>query len=187
MKGSKLVGGTIAIFSVLLLTASSASAQVGQRISGFDVALNGHTFVADDAPVDANGFPAYGNPFIIEGYIYPEGFLEEHEGINPDGSPSHPDAVIGHFTCRGWFIGDGMATASGPNVMTLQTYEFGENGEETFNSDGIELVDVGVPFERSITGGTGIYRRAAGTMTQTGLGLNVSGAPSVSFSANYAQ
>ncbi len=35
--------------------------------------------------------------------------------------------------------------------------------------DGVELIDLNIPFKRPITGGTGIYRKE---VTQTAIGAN---------------
>jgi hypothetical protein len=57
--------------------------------------------------------------------------------------------------------------------VTTQVFDFGESvGEQTIVTSGFELVDVGVPVERAIVGGTGGYTGAMGTETQTLLGLN---------------
>jgi hypothetical protein len=125
-------------------------------------------------PVHPDGLPAYGNPFITAGYIYPAGTLDGGaSGVNPDGSPEFPDRVIGEWVCRGYFVGDGAKTTSGPMVITTQLYSFGdEYGESTIVLEGYELADVGKPIARAITGGTGAYRLERGEAKQTMLGLN---------------
>ena len=34
--------------------------------------------------------PAYGNPFVTEGYLYPSGTLGGSNGVLPDGRPEFP-------------------------------------------------------------------------------------------------
>ena len=92
-----------------------------------DIAEDGTRFVIDEAPVFDDGFPAYGNPFVTQGYIYPAGTLSESDGVNPDGSPQYPDKVIGEWSCRGYFIADGAHTTEGSWVYTTQLFAFGEN------------------------------------------------------------
>ena len=165
----------LAIFLLVLVTISSANAanthqqinfRPGANHLAFDVAENGLKFAFDlNGPLE-NGLPAYGNAFVTQGYIYPKGTLDAHNGVNPDGSPEFPDQVIGEWTCRGFFVGDGAATITGPWVITTQHYDFYEESgfapekqSTKFNliSDGYELVDIDVPGERAITGGTGPF------------------------------
>lgn len=143
------------------------------RTLRFDVAENGTRFFFAPAPLLDNGFPAAGNPFVTEGFIYPYGFLDEAEhGVTDDGKPTAPDRVIGRWICRGYFIADGAATTTGAWVITSQYYEFGdEPGKHSFSSEGVEIVDVGVPVKRGITGGTGPFREARGQLRQTLLGF----------------
>jgi len=129
----------------------------------FDVAMNGLTFSFEGA-TNANGFPADGTPFIIRGYIYPGGTFARHgtsSGVLPDGTAEFPDKVLGVWYCRGWHLQDGDAS-SGPVVATTQIFEFKSPvfGSKTLVSDGIELADFNVAFERVITGGTGAFRHA---------------------------
>jgi hypothetical protein len=38
---------------------------------------------------------------VARGYIYPVGTLDSAEGIEADGNPTFPDAVIGTWSCTG--------------------------------------------------------------------------------------
>jgi hypothetical protein len=146
----------------------------GLPIKEFEVAENGTRFFYDEEPVFADGLPAPGNAFVTEGYIYPAGTLNGSNGVLPDGSPEFPKQVIGTWICRGFFIGDGMHTTSGPMVITTQIFNFGEEyGKVTLVTDGYELADVGVPIKRAITGGTGPLKTARGEVSQVLLGVNV--------------
>ena len=168
----------------------SLPATANAKTLKFDVAENGKRFVFDQVNIDTDGLPTYGNVFVTEGYIYPEGTLSCHQdgehtvctGTNPDGSPEFPEQVIGRWSCRGWFVGEGAKTTTGAWVVTTQIYDFGEiPGETTIVTDGYELVDLGVPGARSITGGTGRYRTAHGEAYQILLGHNPSEGVSLSF------
>ncbi|MGB5809921.1 MAG: hypothetical protein WBG86_05275 [Polyangiales bacterium] len=151
---------------------------------GFDVAENMARFAFDDAPLDEDGLPAYGNSFVTQGYIYPFGFLVNHDGANPDGSPAFPELVIGLWTCRGHFVGDGAKTNSGPWVVTTQVYDFFETpgyepgkagGRHNLISEGYEIADIDEPVRRAVTGATGGASAAGGDLTQELLGFNESG------------
>lgn len=152
------------------------------HIVKFDVAEEHKRFFFDEAPVLDNGFPAAGNAFITEGYIYPYGFLNGRDGTLPDGGPSHPEKVIGRWICRGYFIGDGAATTSGPWVSTTQYYEFGDKaGQLSLNTEGLELADLDKPIRRAITGGTGKFRNARGQALQTLIGFQATEAVKLRF------
>ena len=141
----------------------------------FDVAEDATRFVFDEQSVDEDGLPAYGNEFITQGYIYPHGTLDGTNGVKANGEPQFPNKVIGEWTCRGWFVGDGASTKSGPWVSTTQLYDLGEKpGGKTLVTDGVEIADVGVPVKRAITGGTGPNRDARGEGAQKLLGFNES-------------
>jgi hypothetical protein len=88
----------------------------GHRYIAFEVAENGRRFAFDEAPVDQNGFPLYGNPFITQGFIYPPGTLQDENGdgvfngviIEQDPEtgeevvkPEFPDQVLGLWICTG--------------------------------------------------------------------------------------
>ena len=151
----------------------------GKKQLMFDVAENMFRFLFDESPVDENKLPAYGNPFITEGYIYPYGTLNggsgnvKGNGVLPNGDPEFPSLVIGRWTCRGWFVGNGAKTTTGPIVITHQLYDLGRTpGGATLCTDGYELADINLTIKRAITGGTGPYLAARGEANQILLGLN---------------
>lgn len=157
--------------------ADSPSAQGGSVLE-VEVAENGNRFSPDETPVfEDDGLPAYGAEFITEGYLYPAGTLTcDEEGCNgvlPDGTPEFLDQVIGTWVCRGWHIGDGAHTETGPWVVSTQTFSFGNvPGAKTLISDGFELSDMNVAFNRAVTGGSGDYLNVRGEQNQTFLGWN---------------
>ena len=124
-----------------------------------------------------NANPKFGDYFMQEGLMYKPGTLAKNCaagarcGLNPDGSPQFPDAVIGKWTCYGSFVGNGAATAKGTWVYTTQVYEFNAEkleqdvfapGEHAIVSLGPERNDLNVPWARAVSGGYGKYRSAAG-------------------------
>jgi hypothetical protein len=185
---------TIAMLALLATSALSLGAAIAaeveakaekvRRVSALDVSELATRFVFDETPLDANGNPAYGGEFVTEGVIYEPGTLNGSNGVIAEfdengklirAEPEFPDKVIGRWTCRGWHVGDGAATVTGPWVITHQLYQFGDKpGEHTFTTDGHELVDVNVAIKRAVTGGTGVYRRMSGEAIQTMLGFNAS-------------
>ena len=134
-------------------------------------------------PTDLGPHPYYGASFVVQGTIYPDEFFSlngNSSGLNPDGSPTFPNDVIGTWICRGWFVGDsngdgaitpsdndakgGIFTPTGRFVATTQIYDLDLDhpGAQSLISDGGELIDINVPFKRAVTGGTGRYRSARG-------------------------
>lgn len=159
-------------FSAGLLAATLASAPAfAGGLSAFDVAEDLSRFVYAETQRFDDGMPAYGNAFVTQGYIYPAGTLDSGvEGTLADGSPAFPDEVIGTWTCDGYFVGDGMRTETGTVVITRQVYQFDDGG--ILIAQGPELVDIGVPVERAVTGGTGDYADAGPVLTQVMLGMS---------------
>ena len=177
----QLLSTLVALACIAVLPTLSDATETETRAASeptivkFDVSESGSRFVFDEAPVFDNGLPAYGNAFVTEGYIFPHGYLDTNQGIGEDGQPVNPEDVIGRWTCRGWFVGDGANTVTGPWVITTQLYDLGESpGSLTLVTDGLELVDKGVPGARAVSGGTGAYQLARGQALQTLLGHNTS-------------
>lgn len=162
--------------------ADEAVAAAGARLA-VEVAEDGTRFVFADEPVLDNDYPAYGNPFVTQGYIYPAGTLTDSNGVNADGSPEFPDEVIGEWTCWGYFIGDGANTTEGAWVITTQVFEFDGDvpGEHTIVTVGPETPAGAGPAVRSVTGGTGDYAGVSGQTTQVTLGHNVSDGVNATF------
>lgn len=137
----------------------------------FDVAEDHTRFVFAPAPVHTDGMPAYGNPFVTQGYIYEAGTLNAGgEGVNPDGTPAFPDRVIGTWNCDGYYVGDGAHTKTGTMIVSRQVFQFEDGG--LIVSQGVELADYGVPMQRVITGGLGDYADLEAVLVQTNLGMS---------------
>ena len=174
MRTNKLLAG-FAVVGMITFAGGQALAGGGHHHHGADIEVE----VAEDfnsfsfhGPTNDAG-PAYGANFIIQGVIYPEGTIDASSGMNPDGTAEFPDKVIGTWICRGWFIGDGLATTTGPFVVTHQVFDFHElRGSPQIMTDGLELIDFNTPFKRAITGGTSRFDDAAGELTQETIGLN---------------
>ena len=168
---------TVLVFSALAALALGAGKT---KTLGIDVACNAQSFVFQGPATEVG--PDYGASFVVHGVIYPGGTFDAQgtgSGLLADGQAEFPELVIGTWTCRGWFIGEGMATESGPFVATTQIFDLDDDllGAGTVVTDGLELIDVDVPFTRAITGGTGDFkrRRARGEMTQTAIDANATG------------
>jgi hypothetical protein len=171
----------ILVLGILLVLPVNAHEKPSTKVLKFDVVEDASRFVFASAPVFEDGFPAYGNPFVTQGYIYPRGFLDDHAGVTETGEPAYPEQVIGVWTCRGVFVGDGAHTSTGPMVISTQTYDFfdeagyvpGKFSTDTLLiSEGYELIDANVPFSRALTGGTGTFSKVKGEAVQTFLGFN---------------
>lgn len=170
-----LVLTLVAALAVVAI-AGTALARTGNDRANFtvEVAENGHAFVWDEAPVYPDGYPDYGNSFVTQGYIYEEGTLNGTDGINADGSPEFPDAVVGTWTCYGYFVGEGAYTEAGAWVVTSQIFEFEDDvvGGQTIVTQGFETPQGQPAAARAVTGGTGDYAFARGEVSQVTLGHN---------------
>lgn len=154
----------VALVSLLALVAAQVTAQQPEvKVFTVEVAEDINRLVLADAPVLEDGLPAYGNAYITQGYIYPEGtLLEGVSGVLEDGSPAFPDKVLGEWTSWGYHVGkEGAHTASGPFVTGFELFDFGEeHGRETILLGGVIPVDTVAPMP--ILGGTGPYAYGCG-------------------------
>lgn len=176
----KLAAIVVAVVGITVGAASLAAAANNDKAAKtrtieVDIAEDGTRFKIAPTPVFDDGFPAYGNPFVTQGYIYPAGTLTSSNGVNADGTPQFPDKVIGEWSCTGYFIADGAHTTEGSWVYTTQLFAFGDDpdsGEETIVVTGYESGVVNTTVTGAITGGTGRYRTVRGEADQTFLGMN---------------
>lgn len=156
--------------AVVLFAALATPALAAPTLNAFDVAEDHTRFVFAPNPVHENGMPAYGNPFVTQGYIYPVGTLTEGvDGVLKDGSATFPEKVLGTWTCDGWFVADGGNTKTGTWLISRQTYEFKDG--DVLITQGPEIADESKTSARAITGGTGEYAQLDGVMMQTLLGF----------------
>jgi hypothetical protein len=174
--------------SALALALPTVAAQATEPYPTFsiDVVADCNRFVSEGIGHPHPG-PAFGDFFMQEGLIYEAGTLSANCaggdgcGLNPDGTPEFPEAVIGKWTCYGSFVGNGGATAEGVWLYSTQVYEFDVEqlednvfapGEHALISHGAERIDLGVPFDRAVTGGYGQFDRSVGQLRQTKIGFN---------------
>lgn len=138
-----------------------------------EVAVNGFTFKTN-GPVDDTGFPKAGAPFIIEGYIYPEGTLLGGDGINPDGSPQYPDLVIGKWISKGFFLVDLFGAQEGPVMSSTHVFMFESDqfGSQMLVTEGYTLEGDNIPNHRAVVGATGALKENAKYVVETRMGFN---------------
>ena len=178
LRVARFAAATVSLASVVAggtAIASTADTTPDSQALEVDIAEDGTRFVIADSPVFDDGFPAHGNAFITQGYIYPAGTLTDSNGVNPDGTPQFPDQVIGEWSCSGYFIGEGAHATEGAWVYTTQLFAFGDDadtGAETIVVTGYEGAEVGATVTGAITGGTGTYATAVGEADQELLGIN---------------
>jgi hypothetical protein len=174
-----------AVMCALALAIPAAGAQADETFS-VDVVADCNRFISEGVGHPHPG-PVFGDYFMQEGLIYEGGTLAANCeggdgcGLNEDGTPEFPDAVIGKWTCYGSFVGNGGATAEGVWLYSTQVYEFDvdevepnvfEPGEDALVSIGPERIDLNVPWDRAITGGYGKFKHARGQVQQTKIGFN---------------
>jgi hypothetical protein len=160
----------LVVFAVVALAGYAVMAQPSSDTIRVEVAEDGARFVFGQDYLFPDGMPAYGSPFVTQGYIYPEGTLNGTNGVLEDGSPEFPDKVIGEWTCYGYMIGEGAHATTGEWVVSTQIYKLHEQ-DATIVTNGFEIADLNVPAARAITGGTGEFSAASGEQTQELLGF----------------
>ncbi len=177
---NKLLYSLSVFVLVSFLTMGTAGVVSGDGRLSFDVAQDGNTFVLI-GPTNADGFALQGAAFSVLGFVYPAGTLQGGavSGTDSDGNPAFPDQVIGTWSCRGWFTQEDAEGITGAVLVGTQIWDLnlGEPGSKTIVTDGIDLSvnlsDLGVPFKRAITGGTGKkFKRARGEQTTINFGFN---------------
>lgn len=167
--GAAVVGGVAGAASA---SASGSSVEIRKETVTFDVACIGDTW--RDSPVREQEPGDYrGTPFMVEGFIYPEGTVQ------PNGFVPSDDGAIGHWFCRGFLLIHSQRPE--PHLASVQEYQFGRISEsnlfptDSLTTSGIEGTVLEEPvMHRAVIGGTGIYRAATGELTQTTLGFNTS-------------
>lgn len=138
----------------------------------FDIAEIASRYAFDESRADENGMPAYGVPFITQGYIYPEGTLNGSNGVLENGDPEFPELVLGLWTCTGWVVWSGAVGEGDPAAVTTQMFQFGElEDNNIITTEGYEMMDIGIPVTRVITGGSGDHFAIRGEQEQELLGF----------------
>lgn len=153
----------------------------GRSSLKLNICCNGQSFAFIDPHQSA--VPGNGATFVVQGVIYPGDYFATHgdnagliAGSGGAVVAQDPQLVLGTWYCRGWFINQGMASTSGPFVATTQIYDLNTAPRKkgTLISDGIELIDMNTPWQRAITGGSGVYKGAKGEVTQKAISANAS-------------
>ena len=109
----------LALVGILAVTGAQAAQRATPTFS-IDVAADCNRYIENAAQ------PAVGDSFIQEGVIYRPGTLAAHCpngngcGLEADGTPEFPEAVIGRWRCWGSFVD---AREGGPPVYSTQVYE----------------------------------------------------------------
>jgi hypothetical protein len=177
-----------AVVCALALAVPAVAAHATEPYTTFsvDIVADCNRFISEGVGHPHPG-PVFGDYFMQEGLIYEGGTLSANCeggdgcGLNEDGTPEFPEAVIGKWTCYGSFVGKGGATAEGVWLYSTQVYEFDVEqvepnvfapGEHALVSVGPERNDLNVPWDRAITGGYGKFRHARGQLQQTKIGFN---------------
>jgi hypothetical protein len=184
-----------ALALALALPAAVVQATEPRTTFSVDVVADCNRFTSEGVG-HPNASPVFGDFFMQEGLIYEGGTLEANCaggdgcGLNPDGTPEFPDAVIGKWTCYGSFVGNGIATAEGVWLYSTQVYEFDAEriddtvfapGEHALVSHGAERNDLNVPWYRAITGGYGKFKSSVGQVQQTKIGFNATDCENFTF------
>ena len=122
-----MTGRQSAAIGALALALPAAAAQATEPRTTFsvDVVADCNRFISEGVGHPHPG-PVFGDYFMQEGLIYEAGTLAANCaggngcGLNPDGTPEFPEAVIGKWTCYGSFVGNGGATAEGVWLYSTQ-------------------------------------------------------------------
>ena len=132
----------------------------------------------------------YGDAILIRGYLYPQGTWDANGcadrncGANPGGGPEYPGDQIGVITCTGNFTSDPFAAFGQSPVpfgqevgLFFLNLTFGD-GSNMLELRGRTLLgfDGSHPAPFSITGGTGIFKKARGEALEIMIRPNDSGA-----------
>jgi hypothetical protein len=138
-----------------------------------DVAIDAHTLsLNNNDPADPAN-PRRGTTFIVYGKVFPGGTI-------PSGvTPFDPNMAgsIGTWACRGVFLADFADIMSGAAALSVDTTQMFllKTDENALFTEGFEG-NVGVTTHRTVTGGTGRFRRVIGEVQQRTIGVNRNGA-----------
>lgn len=142
-QGAGAGGALAAVLAGQAVTASPASAATKFTC---EVAPDLSTFDPVRTPAGADPFPT--GPFYVQGSIYEDGTLNADGTVPPSAVPEGP------FRCWGWIF-DG---ATGAAVVS-QSFEFAGAGD--LQVQGLE------DGKRAVTGGTGDFKSARGSVKVT--------------------
>jgi hypothetical protein len=137
----------------------------------FDVACDCRTFVAG---------PNRGDPFIVNGKIFPAGTLPLGKATNDPTLPVNGIAPIGTWTCRGqnsFPFPAAIAAAYSASPFAYFDWHFVLNDGRGLNATGYPITGEGDRGALSVTGGIGGFSGAAGQIQSESFGTNASGCP----------
>ena len=138
-----------------------------------DVAIDAHTLnLNNNDPADPAN-PRRGSTFIVYGKVFPGGTIPS--GVTPFDPDT--DGSIGDWICRGVFLADFAKIHSGAAALAFDTTQMFllTTDENALFTEGLEG-NVGVTTHRTVTGGTGRFRRVIGQVRQETIGVNRNGA-----------
>ena len=142
-----------------------------ENILTFDVACDCRTGVAG---------PNRGDPFIINGKIFPAGTLPLGTATNDPTLPVNGVAPIGTWTCRGQNslpFPPAVAFAYNTSPFAYFDWHFVLNDGRGLNATGYPTSPSGNAGALSVTGGIGDLRGAAGEIRSSEFGTNATGCP----------
>jgi hypothetical protein len=166
--GAALAGGAI---GGGVAAASTGGGAFRRESLVLEVCCLGDTWRVSDVVYAEDAGDYRGQPFAVEGYLYPEGTIPAGDGFVPT-----TDGAIGRWFCRG-----GVMTYTArpePHGQTTQTYAFGPvSREQLFPpqllSDGLEgSFETDQVSVRAVTGGTYEWMGASGQVSQILTGFN---------------
>lgn len=160
----------VMVLGVMTLAACQAvSAQPSPpKALEIEVAEDINRFVIETDEFTPDGMPVHSAPFSTKGFVYPAGTINGTNGVLADGTPEFPEQVIGEWICYGWMLVD---AEGGLEIVSTQIFTFeGEAGNGMITTHGFEIMEVGVPIQRTISGGTGDFAKVS-DQTQELMGM----------------
>lgn len=142
-----------------------------ENLLTFDVACDCRTFV---------GGPNRGDPFIINGKIFPAGTLPLGTATNDPTLPVNGVAPLGTWTCRGqnsFPFPAAIAAAYSSSPFAYFDWHFVLNDGRGLNATGYPLSSTGDRGALSVSGGIGEFSGAAGQIQSESFGTNATGCP----------
>ena len=157
--------GLAGLASVAVLGLPDVVKAANENILTFDVACDCRTSV---------GGPNRGDPFIIQGKIFPAGTLPSGTATN---DPTH-GASIGDWICRGQVSFPfplAIAPSYSQTPQAFNTQYFILNDGRALTVEGYDVLPSGERL--SVTGGIGGFRGAAGDVEEGPFGTNATTCP----------
>jgi hypothetical protein len=139
-----------------------------------DVAIDAHTLNLNNNDPADRANPRRGSTFIVYGKVFPGGTIPS--GVTP--FDPDMDGSVGDWICRGVFLADIADIQSGAAALAFDTTQMFllTTDENALFTEGLEG-NVNVTTHRTVTGGTGRYRRVIGQVSQETIGVNRNGGP----------